>query len=179
MKYAATNKSFDEGFTLFEVIVYVAIFALIIGAVVGLAILATSQRQKDEVVSIVNLQGESVLGLMTSTIDGAKSITSPALGSSANAITLAMPPGSTNPTVLSSYNDGSVNRLEITEGSSPAVASYLTNSHVNLSNLSFTNKGLAGTSGSILISFTLTYVSSSNLQEFNYQRSFYGATTIP
>lgn len=152
-------------------------FALIIGAVVGLAILATSQRQYNQVVNIVNLQGESVVGLITQTIGNASSITSPSLGSSAATLTLAMPTSSANPTVFNTYNDSKVVHLQINQGS-PAVTTYLTNSHVTISNLNFSNEGLSSTPGSILVSFTLSYKSTSSLEEYNFQKTFYGSASI-
>jgi hypothetical protein len=88
-----------------------------------------------------------------------------------------MPTNAANPTVFSSYNDGTTTHLEISQGS-PAVSTYLTNSHVILSNLNFSNKGLSSAPGSILYSFTLTYKTSSILQEFNFQKNFYGAATL-
>jgi type II secretory pathway pseudopilin PulG len=171
------KKSNNHGFTLIEILIYITMFSLIIGAVVGLAILATSQRQKNQVLNIVNLQGESVISIINQDIDNSSSITSPSLGNSATTLTLAMPTTAANPTVFSSYNDGSTTHLEISQGS-PAVTTYLTNSHVILSNLNFSNKGLSSTPGSILYSFTLTYKTNSVLQEFNFQKNFYGSASL-
>jgi len=168
----------DGGFTLIEVVLYLAIFAAVVGAIVGLAILTISQREKNEVITSVNYQGEAVLGLVEQTIHESSAINTPALGGSSSALSLTMPSASINPTIFSSYNDGSTIHLEISQGS-PAVNSYLTNSHVVISNLTFSNEGFTGTNGSILISFTLSYESASSLEEFTFQKTFYGAASIP
>jgi len=178
MKSMQPTKTHQKGFTLIEVILYITIFAMIIGAIAGLTILTVSQRQKNEVISSVNYQGEAVLSLLSQTIHQASSINAPSLGTSSGALSLTMPTQSVNPTIFSSYNDGSTTHLEISQGS-PAVNSYLTNSHVTLSNLNFSNLGLSGTRGSIQISFTLSYLSSSPLEEFTYQKTFSGASSIP
>jgi prepilin-type N-terminal cleavage/methylation domain-containing protein len=167
-----------RGFTLIEVILYITIFAMIIGAIAGLTIPTVSQRQKNEVITAVNYQGEAVLSLMSQSVHQASSINAPSLGASSSALSLVMPTQSVNPTIFSSYNDGATTHLEISQGN-PAVNSYLTNSHVILSNLTFNNLGLSGTKGSILISFTLSYTSSSPLEEFSYQKTFSGASSIP
>jgi type II secretory pathway component PulJ len=177
MKHTHSTHQHQTGFTLIEVLLYITIFAMIVGAIVGLAILTVSQRQKSEVITGVNYQGEAAMGLIVQDIHEATKITAPALGASANSLTLVMPTSSVNPTIFSSYNDGSTTHLEISQGS-PSVNNYLTNSHVIMSNLTFTNEGLSGTNGSILVSFTLTYTSGSNLEEYNFQKTFTGAASV-
>lgn len=168
----------NYGFTLIEVILYIAIFSSIIMLIVALAINSVAERQKNEVFTAVNYQGEAAMEIIEQDIHQATGITSPAIGNSASALGLSMSQTSINPTIFSSYNDGSTNHLEISQGS-PSVNNYLTNSHVSISNLTFANEGLMGTKGSIEISFTLSYHSSSTLEEFTYQNTFYGAATIP
>ena len=172
------NLDNQKGFTLLELLIYVAIFSTIIGAIVGLAVLASGQKISSQVTADINYQGESVMSLITQTVHQATSITTPTPGNSSGNLTLVMPAASANPTTFSSYNDGSTNRIQINEGS-PAVQNKLTNAHANVTNLVFTNQSLTGTKGSVLIQFTLTYKSTSQLTEFNYSKTFYGAATIP
>ena len=177
MKIKHQNK-YMAGFTLIEVMLYIAIFSAIIMVIAALAINSVAERQKNEVITTVNYQGEAAMEIIEQDIHEASSITSPSSGNTANAIQLNMPQTSINPTIFSTYNDGSTNHLEISQGS-PSVNTYLTNSHVSLSNLSFTNEGLSGTNGSVQISFSLSYKSTSTLEEFTYQNTFYGAASIP
>jgi type II secretory pathway pseudopilin PulG len=172
------NNNNNGGFTLIEVLLYIAIFSSIIMVIVALAINSIAERQKNEVFTAVNYQGEAAMEIIEQDIHEASSIASPNRGSTASAIELNMPQTSVNPTIFSTYNDGSTNHLEISQGS-PSVNTYLTNSHVSISNLSFTNEGLNGTNGSIQISFSLSYKSTSTLEEFTYKNTFYGAASIP
>lgn len=60
--------------------------------------------------------------------------------------------------------------MQIQEG--PAVAVALNNSHVQLSSLTFTNLSRSGTPGVVRIRFTLSRVSGSLLNEFEYSKTF-------
>ncbi len=150
-----------------------------IGAVVGLAGLASAQKVSSQVASDINYQGEAAMAYITQTVHLANSINSPTAGANASSLSLAMTGASVNPSVFSAYNDGTTNRLVVNEGSSPAIRSNLTNAHATLSNLIFTNMSLSGTKGSVLISFKLTYKTTSVRQELTFSKTFYGAATIP
>lgn len=178
MKRRLPKLNNQAGFSLIELLIYVTIFATMIGAVVGLAVLTSSQKVSSQVAADINYQGEAVMALMTQTVHQANSITAPTAGSSGGSLSLVMANPSVNPTAFSAVNDGSTNRLVINEGS-PAIQNNLTNSHATISNLTFTNMSLSGTKGSVLISFTLTYKSSSARQEFNFSKKFTAAATIP
>jgi type II secretory pathway pseudopilin PulG len=171
-------KNNHRGFTLIELLIYVTIFSTMIGAVVGLAAIATAQKASSQITSDVNYQGEATMALLSQTIHQATSITSPTVGTTGGSLTLVMPASSVNPTVFTSYNDGTTNRLQMKEGSTP-ISNYLTNSHASLSNLVFTNMSLPSTKGSVLIKFTLTYRTTSARQELQFSKTFYGAATIP
>ncbi|HUD06771.1 MAG TPA: prepilin-type N-terminal cleavage/methylation domain-containing protein [Candidatus Saccharimonadales bacterium] len=173
-----SNSNDQSGFTLAEVLLYLAIFSLVIGAIVGLAAITSLQRVKSEAIAEVNYQGESNVSLIDQTIRNASSINDPAMANSDTMLSLTVVDAGNNPTVFDSYNDGTTNRLRLSEGS-PANVTYLTSSHVNLSGLSFINEGLFNTKGSILFHFTLSYQSGSSLAEYNYVKTFYGAATLP
>jgi type II secretory pathway pseudopilin PulG len=168
----------QQGFTLIELLIYVTIFATMIGAVVGLVVLATGQRVSSQVTAEVNYQGEAVMAYITQTIHQADSVTSPTRANSGGSLTLAMAGGSVNPTVFSSYNDGTTTRLRVSEGN-PGTVTDLTNARVTVSSVSFANMSVSGSKGSILVRFTLSSRTSSQRQEFNYSKTFYGAASIP
>ncbi len=167
----------ETGFTLAEVILYVALFALIIGAIVGLASLSSLQRVQSQVIAEINYHGENALTLISQTIRNSSSINSPSLGNSGNQLNLTTQDPSTSPTIFDSYLDGSTNRLRLSEGS-PATLNYLTSHNVQLSGLTFTNAGASGTKGSIAVTFVLTYNSSSTAAEYTYSKTFFGAATL-
>lgn len=168
----------EGGFTLIELLIYVAIFASIIGAVVGLAILASSQKVISQNTADINYQGESVMAYITQTVHQSTSITAPTTGSTTSSLTLVMPSGSVNPTVFSANTDAVTTRMRIREGN-PAINNNLTNGRVTLSNLTFTNMSNPSTKGSVQIKFTLSYKTSSNRPELQQSKTFYGAATIP
>jgi Tfp pilus assembly protein PilW len=168
----------EGGFSIIELLIYVAIFATMIGAVVGLAVLTTGQKVSSQATADINYQGEAALALITQTVHQANGITTPAAGIAGSSLSLVMSTSSVNPTVFSSYNDGSTNRLQVKEGVA-ATQNNLTNGHANITNLTFTNMSLPSTKGSVLISFTLSSKSGSARQEFSYSKNFFGAATIP
>lgn len=167
----------SRGFTLLEVLLYLAIFSSVIGSIIGLSNLVITQRVHNQVVSEVNYQAEAVTASVIRTIQQATNVTTPSLGQTSNSLTLAMPNSAANPTIYNAYNDGTTTRLRISEGS-PAILNYLTSSHAAVSNLSFTNAGLTGSKGSIKIQFTLSYKNNSVRHEYNYAKTFYGAANI-
>lgn len=175
---AAYTAKHDQGFTLVELLIYIMIFATLIGAVVGLAVLASSQKVASQIAADTNFQGEAAMALINQTVHQATSITAPSPGNSSSSLSLAMPSGSVNPTVFSSYNDGSTTRMRVSEGSAP-VQNDITNGRVAVSNLTFTNMSLPSTKGSVLIKFTLTSKTTSQRQELQFSKTFFGASTIP
>ena len=168
----------QDGFSLIEMLIYITIFSIMIGAVVGLAVMTSAQKINSQVTADINYQGEAAMALITQTVHQANSITTPTAGNSNGSLSLVMASASVNPTVFSSYNDGTTTRLQVNEGS-PAVQNNLTNAHAVVSGLTFTNKSLAATKGSVLISFVLTYKTTSARQEFTFNKTFFGAATIP
>ena len=166
------------GFTLIELTLYIAIFSVVIGAIVGLGIAATAQRVKSQVMADVTYQGEAIMAAMTQSVRDASSVTTPTLGQSSSSLTLVTPYVATTPTVYDASSDGVRTRLRIREGAAQT-ANFLTNSHVTISNLTFVNNGLTGTSGSISISFTLTYQNPTGRDEYSYSKNFFGGANLP
>jgi len=173
MKHTRTN-----GFTLIEMVLYMGIFSLIISSIVGLAMVATAQRVKSQVIADVTYQGEALMSSMTQAVRGASSVTTPAQGTTNATLQLNTPYAATTPTIYDATTNGGVMRLRLREGVTPTT-NYLSNSHVVLSNLSFSNNGLTNTKGSIKISFTLTYVNPNGRDEYNYSKNFFGGANLP
>lgn len=171
-------KQQEGGFSLIELLIYITIFSIMIGAVVGLAVLASGQKANSQATTDINYQGEAVMALISQSVHQATAINTPTAATNSPTLSLAMPVTSVNPTVFGTYNDGTTTRMRISEGN-PAVQTNLTNSHVTVSNLTFTNMSLASTKGSVLINYTITYRTGSARQEFSVSKRFFGAATIP
>ena len=174
----ATKPINDKGFTLIEVILYVGIFSLIIGGIVGMAMLSTAERVKNQTRADLNYQGQAVMSEIVQSIRQAKAVLSPATGNSASSLTLTMADSSVDPTIFESQVQTGYTSARVSEGS-PAIVSQLTNPRVTINNLKFTNMSVGSTTGSVLIQFSLTYNNSLGQAEFDYTQNFNGGATIP
>ena len=164
------------GSTLIEILLYLVIFSIIITTISYFAVVSGSSRVRGEIVTEIDYQGIAIIDLVTQSVRNSTSISQPAANTSASSLTLTTQTPSLNPTIFDSQSDGTTTRTRITEGL-PPVNNYLTNSHVNITNLTFTNVKVTGSNDSIQIRFTLTYRNPSGRKDFDYQKTFYGAAT--
>ena len=160
-----------KGFTLVEVLLYLAVVGSILLAVCLFLSLLLTARVKNQTMTEVEQQGEFVMRTIMSAVQNAESLNLPAPGSSGSELSLSSYTGQ-NPVVFS-QNAGAV---EISEGGSIPVS--LTAPNVAVSNLSFTNLPAAGPGGSIRAQFTLTFNSQSSAQEYVYSQVFENAATL-
>lgn len=167
-----------RAFTLIELLLYIGIFTIIITSIIGFLILATSERVKNQATADLSYQGEAVMAELTQAVHSASAINSPAAGAAASSLNLATASPATNPTIFDTHTDTTTTRWRITEGT-PGTSYDLTNSHVLVSGVSFTNVGVSGSSGSVKIQFTLTYVNPSGRNELSVSKTFYGAASRP
>ena len=167
----------NRGFTLLEVMLYLVLFSLVVGGIIALSHSVLSQRVKNQVIAEVNYQAEAVNAAIIRAVHEASSVSAPTPGNGAGSLTLAMPSSQINPTVFQAVFDSSTTRLQISEGS-PAVKNFLTNSHVTIGNLNFTNAAVSGGKDSIKFQFDLSYKSSSQRSEYQFTKSFFGAADI-
>ncbi|HEV7449316.1 MAG TPA: prepilin-type N-terminal cleavage/methylation domain-containing protein [Candidatus Paceibacterota bacterium] len=165
-------KSYTRGFTLVEVIIYIAVAAVLLALVMTFYGALQSARIKEQAINEVETQGAVAMTLMTQTVRNAKLITAPATSTSASSLSLTTYLSSTTPTVF----DLSSSALRIKEGVGTVIA--LTNSQVVVSNLSFQNLSWTSTSGSIKIQFTIDYASTTKQSNTIYGKTFYGSATI-
>lgn len=168
------NKS---GLTLIELLLYIAIFSIIITAVVSVGISATAQRVRNNAVAEVDYQGEAVMSYITQTIRNSQTLNSPTPNNASENISINTINSANNPTVFDSVSDGARQRIRVREGS-PTVDNYLTNNRVTVTNISFVNSTVNGGRDSIRIQYTLQYYNSSGRAELNYQKTFYGGVTL-
>lgn len=169
MKITRSNHS---GYTLIELLLYVVIVGSFLIALSSFFITSTEARVKGESIAEVNDQGIAVMDHITQTIRNGSAITSPAAAASASALTITVPTSSLSPTIFSVSNGA----LQVKEGTAAAVA--LTNSNVQVSNVTFKNLTRSGTSGIVQISFTLTRVNNGGRTEFDYQKTFTSSAEI-
>lgn len=160
------HRRHQTGFTLIELLLYIALVGLLLSAVTGFFVTTIEARAKNQSITEVNEQGHYAMEQLTAAVRNATSITSPAAGTSSAGYTVVVPTASLSPTIASVTSGV----LQIKEGAAAAVP--LTNSKVQVSSLTVTNRSRSGTTGLLQISFTLSRVNDTGRNEYDYQRTF-------
>lgn len=160
------QSSTQRGYTLIELLLYIALLGILLPGVVGFMGLAVETRVKNQSIAEVNDQGMAAMDYITQTLRNASSITAPAAAASAGSLTITVPTGSLSPTIF----DINGTTLQVKEGSAAAVA--LTSDTVQISNLTFTNLTRSGTAGAVQVSFTVSRTNPAGRNEFEYQKTF-------
>lgn len=172
MKIKRLKSDKTTGFTLIEMLLYIAIASTLILVVSLFTNTILGTRVKNQTINNVESQGAYVMQLLGQAIYNAESVNTPSTSAASVRLSLATSNASSNPTVFE-INSGV---LTLTEGASPAI--NLTNSHITISNLTFKNLESSGAPGSIHYSFDVSAATSSNRAEFNYEQSFSGAASL-
>jgi prepilin-type N-terminal cleavage/methylation domain-containing protein len=166
------NKKHQKGFTLIEMLIYVAIFSVVMGALVTFIQLISQSRVRSQAVLEVNDQGAEISRVITQTLRNSISINIPATSTSASSLSVRTILASTTPTTFTVVSG----ILYKTEGANSPVA--LNNSRVVVSNLNFSNLSKFNSFGSVRTSFALATVSSSSQPQYNYSVTFYATGTL-
>ena len=164
--------SSQTGFTLIELLLYIAILGILLSALAYFFIGTASTKVGSQAENNANQQAAFAMETITQAIRNSDSITAPTANNNAAQLTLAVPAGTSSPTIFA-LNGGAIT---IKEGTAAEVP--LTSSSVVVTNLSFANASRSGTPGSIQISFTMSAASSSNRSEFNYSKTFTTTASI-
>src|SRR3989344_8162525 len=137
-------RNFQRGFTLIELMIYTALFAIVLGISVDFFFLSKTIATEVTQYQEVDRNARVVFLDMSQTIRGATSVTTPTLGQSASELVL---------------NGGAIQYaltpegvLQKTEGGN---TSDLTADSVEISNVMFTTRGEAGDKATVSISFTM------------------------
>lgn len=163
----------QAGYTLIELLLYVAILGMLLGSVVAFLGTVTEARVKGQTIAEVNEQGTAAIDYITRTIRNATSISAPAAGgAAATSLTLVVPTAGLSPTVFS-LNGAS---LQVKEGTAATVT--LTGSDIEISNLSFKNLTRPGTTGIVQTSFTVSRVNPANRSAFDHQKIFTSSAQV-
>ena len=166
------RKNKNKGFSLIELLLYIALASVILIAVSYFIIMVLQARVKNQTINEVTSQGISAMQMIRQTIKNAESINNPAKGSSASSASIDVYTQANDPTVF----DVSNGALRIKEGSADAI--NLTNARVTVSDLSFTNVSKTERLKSIKIQFTVTHINPANKNEYNYHETFYETINI-
>lgn len=166
----------NNGYTIIEMLLYIAIFSLIIGSILSIAMSIANQRIQNQITQEVDYQGNLAITNITQNLRNASTINTPTPSNSSASLSFNTTTSANNPLVYDVASDQGVNKLRFKAGSAASV--YLTSSRVSISNLNFSNRAISGGRDSIYISFTLTYHNPTNKSQLDYQKNFYGVTTL-
>lgn len=97
----------EQGYTLIELLLYVAIVGVLLAAVTTFFGSTVDARVKNQTINEVNEQATQLMDSITQTVHNATSISSPAAGASGSSLTLVVPTGSLSPTVFDISGGGS------------------------------------------------------------------------
>lgn len=161
-----------KGFSLVEVIIYMAIFIILAGGFETFIGTIRTEYLHAQTMLEVHDQGAQVIHVMAGTIRNARAITAPGTGSSGATLTVTTADSATNPTIFAV--SGGV--LTMKEGTGAAVP--LTNDRVSVSSLSFANLSRSATPGVVRIRMTLGNGIESQHSEEVYSLDFYGSAAI-
>ncbi|MDZ7611752.1 MAG: prepilin-type N-terminal cleavage/methylation domain-containing protein [Candidatus Moranbacteria bacterium] len=162
----------EQGFTLVELLLYVGVVVVIISGVTGLAFLMLETRVKTQAMNEVNYQGERIVEIITQTVRNAEGINSPTKQGSSGSLSVDVLDAGDDPTVF----DSSGGSVTIQEGGAGTIA--LSNNHVSVSNLVFSNNGLTDAPDSIQFSFQLNFNNPEGRNEYSYSKTFNGTASV-
>jgi type II secretory pathway pseudopilin PulG len=151
------------GFSLVEVIIYVAIFSLLLYGMMTFLDVVSKSRFHNQEVSEVNYQGMKLVRMISHSIRNAEEILSPVTSQTSSTLSVV----GTGGTVTYSIVDGV---LMVTEDGGNPVP--LTNNHVRVEDLTFTNLSATSTPGIVQIRFTLSSLSDT------FTKNFYASASI-
>lgn len=161
-----------QGFTLIEILMYVALSSVILLAVTGFFQISLSSRVKTKTIAEVEQQAIQILNLIGQYTVNAQGINSPSVGSKSTSLSLDMPGTNIDPTIFS-LNSGDI---FISEGVS--AATVLNSSYVEVSDLQFENLSKAGSNGLVRVELTLSYINNANRPEFSWSKTFYTSISL-
>lgn len=149
-----------SGFTLMEMVLYLAIAGVMIGGILVAMQLVRQGQVSQRVAVEVDQQAGLVLERFTSMVMDADGVTSPAFGQSAVSLTLS------DGTVMNISNG----QVILDTPSLGAIA--LTSSRVLVTSPSFSNLTTSSSADIVQFQFTISSAATSSLQEYGYERTY-------
>lgn len=159
-----SHRQRNNGFTLVELIAYVALTSLMFSAINSFVFLVIEERSRNIVINEVEQQGSFALQKIMQRTRNSDEIVTPGQGSSDTILELTNTDFELNSGIF-----------QMIEGGSPV---DLTNSRVVVSDFQVTNLSLDNTPGSIQVEFLVTYDNPDGKAELNYSKMFYGAASL-
>ena len=160
-----------RGTSLIELLIYIAIMGIMMAAVMSFIISNRKVEERDEAISEVVTQGNSIVEIISQATRNGVSVTAPVLQASGSSLSLTV--DSPDNTLVFALSSG---KVTIKRGSAAAV--NLNSDKVVFSSLTFKNLGNASTNGSINFQFTANYLNPGSRSELNYTQTFFGSASL-
>lgn len=149
-----------KGFTVLEVLVYTAIFTLVVGAFITMLVAITQVQTRQSASAEVEQQSQFLLQQLQYYIQGA-SLVELVQDTATSTLKLRMTASSTDPTIIT-LNGGVVYLQQGSGAQQP-----LTTNKVSVSNVTFTKRSNAPSHDSVDVAFTVAYNTSNVTQAFS------------
>lgn len=162
----------QAGFTLLELLLYVAIVGTLLTSIVAFFGLALDSRVKNQTIAEVDTQGKHLMDTITQAVRNAQSVNSPGVAGNEALLDLETNSAAENPTVFELSGDSLVMR----EGANAPI--NLSGRNVVVSNLSFKNLSRPATRSTIQISFSIARVNPSGQNQYDYQQTFISSASL-
>lgn len=159
-----------KGFSLIEIIVYVAVFIILVTSLVSFVGSLNSARLKNKTDLEIQYQGKNIIRTITQTIRNSRSIDFPALSQSSDTLTVV----SDGPATSTFSIDNGI--LVVTENGGPPIP--LHNNLVNIESVVFSNLSKPSTPGTVHIEFTLSGATTSIQENYQSDINFWGSASI-
>lgn len=164
-----------RGFTMIEMLIYVAIVGGILSSFVSFAISLSNSRNKTYAIQEVQANAREALNIVTQKIRSASGINAngSVFGLDPGYLSLVMPSAAVNPTIISLNHDNGV--IEIKEGLSASTT--IMADEVKVANLIFTNL-TDGNRENVRINMTVEYDNPNNDPDFAYTQTLQTAVSV-
>ena len=160
----------QKGFTLIEVLIYIAIIGMIIQGFITFILSIAGTNSKIYVMQEVQANTRIALDIMSQKIRAADDIITPSENNSTSTLVLDMP--DSDPNLTFNSMDGILYMIEGVASSTP-----ITSNKVRISNLIFTNLTAVGEKDNIKIEITANYKIIDN-KEFQYSQTLQTAVSL-
>lgn len=174
MKIFSTTKikTKKSGVTLIELLMYIAMSAIILMTSSMFLTLLINSRIKNQTIAEVGQQGTQIIQNISRAIRKAESINSPSAGSSSTTLSITMTDSGVNPTIFQ-YSNGA---MEIREGSGGFIS--LSSPRIIVSDVTFRNLSRPSTPGIIRTQFTLSHLNPAGRNEYSFSRTFTTSSSL-
>lgn len=162
----------NSGFTLIELIFYIALFSVFFVSLFLVLNIFYENKTKNSTIIEVEQQGLFISQTISQEIRNAQSIISPTIGDNSLSLSLEAYENFRNPIVFSLLSEAillSENGVDIDN---------LNSSRVIISDLIFINNSIVGDIQSINFSFTISYKNNSGKKEYDYSKDFFASVSL-